>query len=171
MILYEEREATERILFRIAENAMKSGMKVIYTTHDDDVDEIRERMGHLGSTVPEEREPLHIIKITDPMNHPRGPIEGTKELQNILFSQAKPPFLIISTLIPEIQSDEHADVVSLIEERCHRNFGSDCSLVCSYDMNRASHAGRHRWLVNMLQSHHDVLFVPKAKQPKAIKMR
>lgn len=171
LILYEEAEATEKILSGIVYGAMEAGMHVIYATHYDDVHEIRERLADFGVPVVEKEDLLHIVKIADPMKHPKGPMEGTKELQKILFSQASEPFLIIATLIPEIRSDGHADITSMIEEQCHENFGDGCSLVYSYDMSKASRAGHKRWLVNMLQSHHDVFFVPKAKPPTGIRMR
>lgn len=171
LILYEEGDAAQKILFRIADTAMKAGMHVIYTTRDDDSDDIREHMQDSVLSAEEKGELLHVVRIADPMKHPTDPLKAIKEIQSILFSQAKPPFLIISTLVPEIQSDERANITSMIEEQCQRNFGAECSLVCSYDMNKASHAGRNRWMVNMLESHHDVLFVPKAKPPTGIRMR
>lgn len=171
LVLHEEAAAAERILFNAIANALKAGRHVIYTTLYDDSADITRRMAEAGVPVDERSELLHVCKINSPVGHPRGAIEAYKKICNELFLHVKPPFLFVSTLIPEINSKENAESNIMIEADIHRNFGQDFSLVCSYDMNKATYSKHKQWLTSVLQSHHDVLFVPRAKIPFGFSMR
>jgi hypothetical protein len=171
LVLYEDAVAAERILFNAIASALRAGKHAIYTTRNDDSVDIIRRMAEAGVPVNEKNELLHVCKIDSPVGHPRGAIEGYKEICNELFLHVKPPFLFVSTLIPEINSKENAESNIMIEADVHKGLGQEFSLLCSYDMNKATYSKHKQWLTSILQSHHDVLFVPRAKIPFGFNMR
>jgi hypothetical protein len=52
------------------------------------------------------KEIYYIYMISNPMHNKEGVLKGVEDIMNTILADSKPPFRIVSRLIPEIITDE-----------------------------------------------------------------
>ena len=117
LLLYKDPEYAKRIEFQFIENGLAKGEHCVYATEEDPVF-IKKKMAEHGIKVKDflEKGLLHIYQTTDPFNHPEGALAGTKNNLEMILKDSKPPYRMVTMLIPDTGTTEAMDVHIKIEK-------------------------------------------------------
>jgi hypothetical protein len=108
---------------------------------------------------------LTIFKIPDLMSHPKGFIDGSKEILNKMFLNINPkkPFRLIARFIDKLNSKEQIEANMILEKYYHQRFFTfNGCVLCHYDVGNGPIADNTDWLKSILQSHHSAIFITDA---------
>jgi hypothetical protein len=160
LLLYTDPEYAKRIEFQFIENGLAKGEHCTYATQEDP-DFIRGRMEKFGIDAGKfiKKGLLHICQPSDPFIHPEGILEGAKKCLEIILKDSKPPFRIVTTIIPDTEITTIIDVHIKIEKEFHANFENfQGSMICPYNVqNLEQHKERNR-IQELIDSHHSVIY-------------
>jgi hypothetical protein len=159
VLFYEWFEYGLMLQFQFIKNGLLKGEHCIYATHGDPK-YIEDQMGYSGINVEEFRRKnlLHVYQIPNPMDDPEGPLKGAEKITNKILTDAKPPFRVVSILIPEINTDAQMQTQLDVEQNRHALFGNlQCSWLCPYDLAKIEDSIKEKFMDALLRSHHAVI--------------
>ncbi|MER5176519.1 MAG: MEDS domain-containing protein [Candidatus Nitrosocosmicus sp.] len=162
VLYYENREFGQKIQFQFIRNGLLKGQNCIYITHNDDVSSIENEMMNNDIDVEEfnKKGLLNIYKIPDILNHPKGVIEGAKEIINKMFYGLTPPFRLVARMLDEINTKEQIESSLALEQVYHSNFHQfNGLLLCPYDVSNNPLNTQGKWVETILENHHSAIFV------------
>ena len=108
---------------------------------------------------------LHIYKIPNLLNHPKGVLKGSDEFLNKIFSRLKPPFRIVGRIVDELDTEEQVRANLSLEKHLHPKFTQFNGLVlCTYDVLKIPRNTRGRWVKAILNNHHSAIFVTETSE-------
>jgi hypothetical protein len=145
VLFYEDRVAAKKIEYRYIKNGLSKGQHCIYTTHADgnnnnNISFIENQMSNIAGIDVEgfkKRNLLHIYKISNPMHNKEGVLKGVEDIMSTILADSKPPFRIVSRLIPEIITEEQIAANIKIESTYHSTFHKFPGiLLCPYPVNK-----------------------------------
>jgi hypothetical protein len=68
------------------------------------------------------KEIYYIYEISNPMHNKEGVLKGVEDIMSTILADSKPPFRIVSRLIPEIITEEQIAANIKIESTYHSTF-------------------------------------------------
>ena len=159
VLFYETFEYGLMLQFQFMKNGLLKGEQCIYGTHGDPK-YIENQMAYSGINVEEfgRKDLLHVYNIPNPMNDPEGPLKGAEKIAKQLLVESKPPFRIISTFIPEINTEAQMIAELDIERNRHASFGNlQCSWLCPYDLDNIEEGIKEKFMDGLMRNHHAVV--------------
>lgn len=167
VLYYENINHGQKIQFKFIKNGLLKGENCIYFTHDDDVELIENEM--IAHDIEVEtyyrKGLLHIYKIPNLLNHPKGVMTGTDEFMSKILSGLKPPFRLVGRSIDEIDTKEQIEANLAIERNLHSTFDQFNGLVlCTYDVRKIPGNTKGRWVEEILNNHHSAIFITDAAE-------
>ena len=184
VLFYEDKKYAERIQFKFLNEGLQKGESCVITTHRS-VESLRTRMTREGVEVEHYAKDglLHVMKIQDPMTHPRGVSRGVTEVYDQIFSVLEEPFRIVSTTFKDIGASEVYRREIQLERKAQKTLdGGDPDtkrkvfhdmegiVMCTYQVNEFPE-GNTRWLPTLSSAHHAAIFAPRKKEGFAMMMR
>ncbi len=159
MLFYEKLDYGLMVEFQFIKNGLLKGEHCIYGTHGD-AKFIEDQMAYSGINVEffKQRNLLHVYHIPNAMDHPEGPLKNAEAITNKILADSKPPFRVVSTFIPEINTAEEMTAAVDIEHNRHASFGKlQCSWLCPYYLEDIEASIREEFMDRILRNHHNVI--------------
>lgn len=163
VLFYEKLEYGLMIQFRFIKNGLLKGEHCIYGTHGD-TQYIENQMAYSGINVEDfkRKNLLHIYQIPNAMDDPEGPLKGAEKIMNKILADSKPPFRVVSVLVPEINTDAQMAAELDIERNRHASFGNlQCSWLCPYDLENIEASILEEFMDGILRNHHAAISTSK----------
>lgn len=160
LLLYSDPQYAKRIEFQFIENGLAKGEHCIYATEEDPAF-VKEKMKEYGIDVNDflEKGLLHIYQPSDPFNHPEGVLAGTKRSLELILKDSKPPYRMVTMLIPDTEIKEVIDVHIKIEKEFHANFENfNGSMMCPYNIKNLEQNKDRDRIRELFSSHHSVIY-------------
>jgi hypothetical protein len=173
VLFYDEPEWAWTIEFRFINNGLLKGENCIYATHGD-ANVIEDAMIKYGIDVEgfKKENLLHVYDIPNPMDDTETPARAAEKLWEYIMTDSKPPFRIVTRLVPDVSTEKAISVELDMEHNIHARYHDfNGSLICPYHVNKIAEKERGRWIIGLLQNHHAVIFAPKFGKGKAFNMR
>jgi KaiC/GvpD/RAD55 family RecA-like ATPase len=173
MLLYESSALGRIIEYRFIKNGLLEGQDAVYTTHDDPTS-VKGQMEEFGIDVAKYRmkNQLHVVRITDPTNHPKGLQSGLEEIvKRIKSTEVIAPFRIVANFVPDIETTKRIMANTQIESMIDAAYSdgesgelmqplSDGTLLCPYPINKCQTNMRQDWLQGQFAHHDAAVFMP-----------
>jgi hypothetical protein len=163
VIFYEEPECTRSIEFRFIKNGLLKQEHCIYTIAEDkDISFIEREMNDYGIDVDKYKNHLlHIYSAPYPLANQKDIVKNRETTMKMILARLKPPFRIISTLVPEVKTKEQIKANIDIEHRIHYHFNQfPGSFICGYHVKNIINDITGEWMRNILLNHHTAIFLP-----------
>ena len=163
VLFYDEPEDAQKIEFRFIKNGLSKGEHCVYAT-DEDPKLVIDKMTNYGIAVDDfkKKNLLHVYQLNNPFDHPDGPKKGGEENLKMILADSKPPFRIVSGLIPNRTTTEGVRAQMELEQDFHSSFDKyDCSVICPYNIEKMEPSKRKDWFDMLFSNHHTAIFVPK----------
>ncbi len=160
---YEKLEYALMIQFQFIKNGLSRGHQCIYAMPGD-TKSIADQMAYSGVLVEEfkKKNLLHFYQIPNVMVDPDGALKGSEKIMNKIFANVKPPFRVVSALVPEINSDVQMAAAIDIEHNIHSSFSNlHCSWLCPYDLEKIEDGRKEVFMDKVMQNHHAVISANK----------
>ena len=173
VLFYEESVYAHMIAFRFIMNGLSRGEHGIYAT-EEDTEFIENEMANSGIDVKGflRKKLLHIYQVPNPIDDPEGVLNGARKIKDRILADAKPPFRIVSRMVPESNTEEQIAAIIEIEHNDHITFNKlQGSLLCPHPVKRIETGKHGEWLVSLLQNHHTAIFAPRSGKGIAFNMR
>jgi len=172
VLFYDELEWARAIEFRFINNGLLKGEHCIYATNGD-ANVIEEAMIKYGIDVETfKKNLLHVYNIPNPMDDMESPARAAEKLGEYIMTNSKPPFRIVTRLVPDVSTEKAISIELDMEHRIHARYHDfNGSLICPYHVNSIAEKKRGRWMIELLQNHHAVIFAPMFGKGKAFNMR
>jgi len=173
VLFYERFEYGLMLQFQFIKNGLLKGEHCIYGMHGDPK-YIEDQMAYSGINVEEFRRKnlLHIYSIPNAMDDPEGPLKGAEKIANKILADSKPPFRIIATLIPEINTEAQMVAELDIERNRHASFSNlQCSWLCPYDVDNIEDSIKEKFMDGLMRNHHAVISAAKSGAGLAFNIR
>jgi hypothetical protein len=177
IVLFHESLGLGRIIeYRFIKNGLLEGQHAVYTTHGDPT-AIKRQMEDFGIDVTQYRmkDRLHIVRITDPMSHPKGLQSGLEEIvKRIMSTELVAPFRIVgnfANFVPGIESAKRMMANMQIESIVDAAYSGgesgglmeslrDGTLLCPYLIDKCQTNMRQDWLTGQFSHHDAAVFMP-----------
>jgi hypothetical protein len=162
VLYYENREYGQKIQFKFIKDGLLKGENCIYFTHEINIALIENEMiGHdIDVETYYKKGLMHIYKIPDLFNHPKGVLKGTDEFMNEIFSGLRPPFRLVGRTVDEIETKEQIEANLAMEKKFHSNIDQfNGHVLCTYDVNKSPSNTHGKWVEGILNSHNSAIFV------------
>ncbi len=163
VFFYEKLEYGLMIQFQFIKNGLLRGQQCIYAMQGD-TKSLEDQMAYSGIHVEEfkRKDLLRFYQIPNAMDDPEGPLKGAEKITNKIFADSKPPFRVVSVLVPEINSDAQMAAALDIERNCHSSvINLQCSWLCPYDLENIEDSMKEEFMDRVTQSHHAVITASK----------
>ncbi len=176
VMFYEEPERARAIEFRFLRNGLFRGEHCVYILHErDEIDVMENEMADNGIDVSHfEREGLlHIVKINDLLTRPEGHMGAFQNLLNDATNKFNPIVRAVGTAVAKVTigNDYRMDAELQLEKHFHSTFsGFHGSWLCHYYLQNIESHMEEKWMIDLLQSHHAVIFVPKSSNGVALNL-
>jgi hypothetical protein len=173
VLFYEDVKDGQKIQFRFVKNGLLNGENCIYTTHTDNIELIEYEMKSNGIDVDEYHNKglLHIHKIPNLFDHPKGILEAAYEFIKKIFVGLKPPFRVVGRLIDIIDTKEKVEANLTLEKVFHSKFDQFEGIVmCHYNVSKNPYNTQGKWMENILKNHHSAICVTASDQGIAFDM-
>ena len=164
ILFYEDAESARLIEYRFIKIGLLRGESCIYTTHEDDIDDIERGMAQFGIDVDgyKKKKMLHVYKITDPQNDPDGLLKGIDRLSQRILAESKPPFRVVARFIRNYEKEVDRQANMFDERNTHSSFDEfQGSFICPYSIKDIMKAIEGAWMQELLRNHHTAIFVFK----------
>ena len=165
VVFYEEPDRSRNIEFRFIKNGLIKQEHCVYTIAEHtDISFIEREMNDYGIEVDKYKNNLlHICYTPYPLASQEDIVKNRETTMKTVLSSLKPPFRIISTLLPELKTKEQIKANIDIEHKIHYNFNQfHGSFICTYHVKNIINDITGKWMRNMLLSHHTAIFLPKS---------
>ena len=165
LLLYNDPDYAKRIEFQFIGNGLAKGEHCVYATEEDPAF-IKTKMKEHGIEVRDflGKGLLHIYQTSDPFGHPEGALAGTKSNLEMILKDSKPPYRMVTMLIPDTGTTEAMDVHIKIEKEFHYNFANfNGSMMCPYDIKKLEQNKSHDWMRELLDSHHSAIYATSSE--------
>lgn len=162
VLYYENHEYSKKIQFKFIKNGLLNIENCIYITHDDNISSIENEMISHDIDVETfyEKGFLHIYKMPNLFDHPKGVMKGFDEFMEKILSGLKPPYRLVGRIIDVINTNEQIEFNLDIEKNLHSKFDQfNGILLCTYDVRKSPATTHAEWVENILNSHHSAIFV------------
>ena len=164
VLFYDNLEYAQRIEFQFLKNGLERGEHCIYAMSEDPK-LVKEKMASYGIPVEEflTKNLMRIYQLSDPSNDPKGPLKGAQKNAEMIMSDLKAPFRIVSNLFPNEKTDESISAHLAIEHDFQVSFNKfQGSVICPYDIQKVKENRRKDWFDGLLDTHHTAIYAPKS---------
>jgi hypothetical protein len=149
------------MMFRFIKNGLLDGQYGIYVSDENPADSV---IGMLKFGIPVqyfENKKMHVYHVCNRCAYSEEFCENTKrDLINIL-SKMNLPYRVVGRLIPSIDTKKGMALEMELEKATHENFDDfDGSIMCPYDVSKIEQSRKEKWLQELKENHHDVIYVP-----------
>lgn len=184
VLFYEDPDYAERIEFQFLKTGLSQGDSCMLTTFGETAP-IERRMKSSGIDVDRfsNRDRLHVIKIPDPADNPRGVNAGIKENYDTMFGLLESPFRVVSTSLRNFSRKSSLDKELELERKAQQVFdgrdeatkkdvfrGMEGSVMCTY-FSPEFGARNQGWFPPLAANHHAMIFAPKEGAGIAMRLR
>ena len=163
VFFYEKLDYALMIQFQFIKNGLLRGEHCIYAMQGD-TKFIEDQMAYSGIHVEDfkRKDLLHFYQIPNVMDDPEGTLKSAEKIMNKIFADSKPPFRVVSVLVPEINSDAQMAAALDIERNCHSSFSNlQCSWLCPYDLGNIEDSRKETFMDQVMRNHHAVITASK----------
>jgi antitoxin component YwqK of YwqJK toxin-antitoxin module len=160
VLFYEDVNEGQKMQFRFIKNGLLKGENCIYTTHDDDISLIENEMkaNEIDVNYYYSKGLLHIYKIPNLFNHPKGVLEAAYEFIRSILCGLKPPFRLVGRLVDIIETKEQIETNLTLENVFHSKFTQFNGIVmCHYNINKSPSNTEGKWVEHILKNHHSAI--------------
>lgn len=172
LLFYSDPKYAKRIEFQFIKNGLVRGEHCIYAT-EEDPSFIKEKMEDYGISVESflRKNLLHVYQTVDPFSHPDGVLAGARSNLEMILKDARPPFNVVSMIIPDTGTVEAMNAHLSIEKEFHNAFHSfDGSVICPYDIKKMERSKSDGWIKSLFDSHHSAIYAPRQQQGGVFRM-
>ncbi len=173
VLFYEEPEYGRAISFRFVNNGLLKEEHSIYAT-EEDTKFVENEMIDYGIDVEgfKRKSLLHLYQVSNPMDDPEGLSNGVQKIRNRIFADSKPPYRVVSRMIPSVNTKEQMTAIVDLERTDQSNFDKfQGSLLCPFYIGEIEHHKHARRMVDVLQNHHAAIFAPQLGKGIGFNMR
>ncbi len=158
---YENPHFSKKIQFRFIRNGLIKGESCIYTTVDENIEQIKFEMTNYSIDVDYylKRRLLKIFKIPDIAKYPKEIIKNAEDIMFKMFSGMNHPFRVVSKIIDKLDTkDKIRDSITL-EKYYHSNFDKFKGItLCPYNVKFNPINNNNKWIETILENHHSAIF-------------
>ena len=152
----------KKIQFRFIRNGLIKGESCIYTTTDENIEQIKFEMTNYSIDVDYylKRKMLKIFKIPNMTKYPKDIIKYAEDIMLKMFSGMNHPFRVVSKMIDKLYTNDYLRDSILLEKYYHSNFDKfNGILMCPYNIKFNPINNNNKWIETILENHHSAIFV------------
>ncbi len=164
-LFYDEPQYARFIEFRFIKNGLSAGQTCIYATQEDS-GSIVLKMLSFGIPIKYfEKGQLKVYQIHHVLGNRDQMVKSCKEYIGNIMLGLSSPFRLVSRIMPDVSTEDGISVELELEHFVHENFeGFGGSLICPYEVTKIESSMRSKWLQNLRENHHTVIYAPKFGQ-------
>ena len=165
VLYYDDIKFGKKIQFEFIKKGLSNKENCIYTIpYNEDTSIIENEMDKHGidSQYYIKKGLLTIFKIPDLLVHPKGFLDGSKDVLDKMLSgkAADKPFRLTARFIDKLNLSMEIEANMILEKYYHDRFDNyNGSVLCSYDVNICPFSKNNHWLETILQNHHSAIFI------------
>ena len=163
LLLYEDLEHAKMIMFRFIKNGLTNGEECLYATEEDSGSIVVKMLTYGIQLKYFQSKQLHVLQLENRSGSKDEILKICKIDIAIIQNNLKPPFRIVSRIVPNVDTIERISVELDMEREVQCKFDDNRgSIMCPYDISKIEPTKRKQWLENLRENHHAVIYVPKS---------
>lgn len=164
LLLYENVGMAKLMMFRFIKNGLLDGQYGVYVSGENPADSVIEMLKFGIPIQYFENKKLLVYHVCNRCASSEEFIGTTKrDLINIL-SKINMPYRVVGRLVPPIDTKAGMTLEMELEKITHKNFDDfNGSFMCTYDISKIEHSRKEKWLQELKENHHDVIYVPNSE--------
>lgn len=161
-LFYEEPEYARLIEFQFIKNGLAAGENCIYTTSEDSGSIVLKMLSYGIPLRYFETGRLKIYQIHPVLGTRDEIVKSCRADIQMIVSHLISPFRLVSRIVPDVSTEDGILLELDLEHLVHQNFKDfGGSLICPYDISKIERNARKKWLKELRNNHHTIIYAPK----------
>lgn len=163
LLLYEDHEAAQLIMFRFIKNGLVNGEDCLYITEEDSGSIIIKMLTHGIPFQYFQNKQLQVLQIGNRYGNRDEIVSSCRRDITMSTMNLRKPFRIVARMVPNIDTEEGISAELELEQFAQNKFDDfGGSIMCPYEISKIEHKKRKQWLDVLRENHHVIIYVPES---------
>jgi len=163
LLLYDDPEAAKLVMFRFIKNGLVNGEDCLYLTEEDSGSIVIKMMTHGIPLRYFQNKQLQVLQISNRYGDRDEIVSSCRKDIMMSVMNLRKPFRIVSRIVPNIETEVGISAELELEQLVQNKFDDfGGSIMCPYDISKIEKKKREKWLEELRENHHIIIYVPKS---------